>query len=563
MTPRPRALALAVLATLAFAAGGSAQTEAELRSTLEQTIGERGWGDAEWGVLVHSLDAGETLFERNADLPLAPASNLKILTSAAALEVLGPEYRFQTYLLTDGTVRDGVLHGDLIVYGTGDPGISRRFYRSREEVFDGLVDQLGEAGIHTVAGDVVADASYFRSVLRHDDWDPRDLNEHFTAPVSALSYNENVVSFRIVSEPVGEQPGVETVPAHSALRVVNAAAMSAAPRRPRLAILRDDPLEPVRVIGNMVAGTRDVWRQMTVADPAAFFGASFLAALEDRGVAVAGGWRVVHEPVGSSVQRIVAPAAGRPGLTVLARHTSRPLRDYLEVVNKESNNLYAELVLRAVGRAKNGVGSFESGARAVRTTLAELGVDTTGLVQLDGSGLAFGNRVTARTFVETLERMSEGPRWDDLWETLPVAGSRRGLGRMYRTAAAGNLRAKTGTIEGVSALSGVVRSRDGERLAFSIMVNETPSQNRAKRVENLIGARLAAFRRAPGAVPARVVAEASQPRSERHRVERGENLSAIAYRYGLRVQEILQLNPDLSPNRIMPGEWIELPARDR
>jgi D-alanyl-D-alanine carboxypeptidase/D-alanyl-D-alanine-endopeptidase (penicillin-binding protein 4) len=260
-----------------------------------------------------------------------------------------------------------------------------------------------------------------------------------------------------------------------------------------------------------------------------------------------------------------APALGHPGARILARHASQPLSEYLTVINKESNNLFAELVFRAVGRVAEGVGTREASARAVRRVLVRIGVDTTGLVQRDGSGLASGNRVSAGAFVETIRGMSNGPLWPAYWASLPRAGTRRELGRMYRTAAADNLRAKTGTIEGVSALSGMVRSADGERLAFSLLVNGSPSQARAKRVENQIGARLAEFRRDPGLVPV-IVAETPPPLraaglTDRHRVAQGESLSVIATRYGLSVDEILHVNPRIEAHRILAGQWIELPQR--
>ncbi len=542
-----------------------AQDAGSLRVALASAIEGFGQSGATWGVYVRSLDADETLYELNADAPLAPASNVKLLTSAAALQVLGPEYRFRTYLVTDGVVRGGTIHGDLVLFGTGDPGISDRFYRRKDEVLHRLIDQLEEAGVHTVTGDVVADASFFPGPLRHQGWDSRDLNEHFTAAVSALSYNENVVSFRISSTGTGAPPRVETVPAPSGLQVVNTAEMVAGRARPRLAILREDPLEPVRIEGRMVVGTRDVWRQMTVSVPARFATEALVHALEERGVTVVGGTRTVAHPHASAVRRVSAPARGRAGARILATHVSRPLRDYLEVVNKESHNLFAELVFRAVGRVAAGAGSFEASARAVKSTLHGIGVDTTGLHQVDGSGLAADNRVTARTFVETIEAMSGSPLWSDYWATLPEAGARRELRRMYRTPAAGNLRAKTGTIERVSALSGLVRSEDGERLAFSVIVNGTRSQTRAKRVENEIGVRLASFQRAPGGVPT-IVADAQRPSTgftaaDRHRVTRGENLGAIAVRYGVTLDEILRMNPRLQADRIVAGEWIDIPQR--
>jgi D-alanyl-D-alanine carboxypeptidase/D-alanyl-D-alanine-endopeptidase (penicillin-binding protein 4) len=499
------------------------------------------------------------------DEPLTPASNVKLLTTAAALHVLGPEYRFRTWLLSDGQVEDGVLQGDLVLYGTGDPGISDRFYGRKDEVFHRLIDQLESEGIHTIDGDVVADASFLPGPLRDEGWDAHDLNEHFTAAVSALSFNENVVSFRIRPGPLGAPPRVQTVPPHSALEVINTAETVAGRARPRLAILRDHPLDPVRIEGRLTAGSGDVWRQMTVAVPADFAGATLKATLEDRGIVVQGSTRRVETARQSVVGRMSAPALGHPGARILARHASRPLNEYLTVINKESNNLFAELVFRAVGRVAEGVGTREASARAVRRVLRRIGVDTAGLVQRDGSGLASGNRVSAGAFVETIRGMSNGPLWPEYWASLPRAGTRRELGRMYQTAAADNLRAKTGTIEGVSALSGMVRSADGERLAFSLLVNGSPSQARAKRVENQIGARLAEFRRDPGHVPV-IVAETPPPLraaglTNRHRVAQGESLSVIATRYGLSVDEILHVNPRIEAHRILAGQWIELPQR--
>ncbi|KPJ80506.1 MAG: hypothetical protein AMS19_09395 [Gemmatimonas sp. SG8_23] len=556
---------LLLLAAAGSAAQAAAQEIAELRERLQGALATYPWGNADWGVLVVSLDSGDTIFAVEPETALAPASNVKLLTTAAALQVLGPEYRFRTWLLADGEVVDGVLEGDLVLYGTGDPGISDRFYGSKDEVFQRLVDQLEREGIRAVRGNLVADASLLPGPLRDEGWDRRDLNEHFTAAVSALSYNENVVSFRIRSGPVGSRPTVETVPPHSALEVVNDAEMTAGRARPRLAILRDDPLEPVRIEGRMTAGARDVWRQMTVAVPADFVGASFRAVLEERGIAVHGDTRTVSLPGGSALRRISAPGLGHAGPRIVATHVSRPLADYLEVINKRSHNLFAELVFRTVGRVAEGAGTPEASALAVRRALGSIGVDTVGLVQLDGSGLAAGNRVSAASFVDVISKMSEGPLWPEYWATLPRAGTRRELGRMYRTAAADNLRAKTGTIEGVSALSGMVRSQDGERLAFSIIVNDAPSETRAKRVENQIGARLAEFRRAPDRIPV-IVAEAPAPSrdvagTDRHRVAQGENLTGIAYRYGVTVDEILRLNPRVRPHRILAGQWLDIPQR--
>jgi D-alanyl-D-alanine carboxypeptidase/D-alanyl-D-alanine-endopeptidase (penicillin-binding protein 4) len=560
---------LAAVLLAATAHGANAQEVEQLQERLAGVYGSSGLRNAVWGALIVSLDSGDTLFSVAPDDALAPASNLKLLTTAAALQTLGPDYRFRTYVLTDGTLSDGVLDGDLVLYGTGDPGISERFYRHKDDVFQHLIDQLDELGIHTVTGDLVGDASFFAGPLRPPGWDPRDLNDHFTGAVSALSFNENVVSYRVVAGAQGEAPRVSTVPPYSGMELVNNALTVAGEARPRLAILRDDPLDPVRVEGRMTAGSRDVWREITVSVPARFAAENFLAALEEREITVRGRIRVVEDASESLLggERVLAPAYGRRTAHILARHVSEPLTAYLDVINHESNNLFAELVFRSVARAVAGEGSPEAGAHAVRAALSEIGVDLRGVVQLDGSGLSNDNRVSAATFVSVLDRMAESPHWSEFWESLPEAGQRRGLGRMYGTPAAGNLRAKTGTIEGVSALSGMVRSEDGERLAFSLLVNQAPSTTRAKRVENQIGALLAGFHRAPDQVPAlqrveaEITAQALGDDTSRHRVTSGENLSLIASHYHLTVDELLTANPRIEPNRIATGQWIEIPRR--
>jgi D-alanyl-D-alanine carboxypeptidase/D-alanyl-D-alanine-endopeptidase (penicillin-binding protein 4) len=543
-----------------------AQDLSELHGTLASAIGT-GWRGATWGVAVVSLDTGDTLFAIEPDLPLAPASNVKLLTSAAALEVLGPDYRFRTYLMTDGEIEDGVLHGDLILYGTGDPGISDRFFRRKDEVFHRLIDELERLGIHTVTGDLVGDASYLAGPLRPEGWDPRDLNDHFAAAVSALSFNENVVSFRVVAGAPGERPRVLTVPDYADLEIVNNAT-TVEHGAGRVHIFRNHPLEPVRVEGQIVAGSRDVWREMTVSLPSHFAVSVFRATLERRGIVVEGGLRLVDTSQASTLGALHAPALGKRGARVLARHVSRPLSEYLDVVNKQSNNLFAELVFRTLGRVVEGVGTPEAGARAVRRALTQLGVDTRSVAQADGSGLSAANRVSPMTFVSLVDRMSRSSRWDSFWASLPEAGRRGGLGRMYNTAAAGNLRAKTGTIEGVSALSGLVHTQDGERVAFSIVVNGATSTSRAKRVENDVGAALAAFRRPAGTPPPVVLASAAAElqaalvdRASRHRVTSGESLPVIAERYGLTIEELVGANPMLDTDGIVAGEWLDIPQR--
>ncbi|CAN5671242.1 hypothetical protein BH23GEM5_BH23GEM5_04820 [soil metagenome] len=389
-----------------------------------------GAGSGRYGMLVVSLDRGDTLFALGADRPLAPASNMKLFTTAAALLLLGPEFRYSTYLLADGEVRDGVLEGDLILYGTGDPTLSGRLLPSAASAFEAMADSLRAAGIREVRGSLVGDGSFFDAEWTGPEWTASHRAAAYGAPVGALAYAENLAGGRPVSDPL----------------------------------------------------------RYTVA--------AFRETLARRGIRVVGGTRTVTQPAVSRVgfagaQRNAPP---RP----LAVHLSPPLRDIIRVTNQVSHNGFAEALLKTVGRVASGTGSFAEGCRATRVVLAQtLGLDTARLGVTDGSGLSRSNRVTAGTTVQLLTAMARSnlaPVWE---ESLPVASGGAGSlrNRMGGTSAAGNLRAKTGTIRSVSSLSGYVRTADGERLAFSIVANDLPDEARAKRLEDQIGARLARFRR--------------------------------------------------------------------
>ncbi|HKK94327.1 MAG TPA: D-alanyl-D-alanine carboxypeptidase/D-alanyl-D-alanine-endopeptidase [Longimicrobiales bacterium] len=466
-----------------------------LRAAVDAVLDQGSYARAEWGVLVVSLDRGDTLVSRNAHTALTPASNMKVLTSAAALHHLGADYRYTTWVLADGPIVDGVVEGDLVLYGTGDPGIADRFFESRGTVFEQLAADLRAAGIREIRGSVVGDGSRFAGDLRSAAWEPEDVNEWFAAPSGALSYNENVVSVRVSPGEPGEAPIIGSIPDHSGLPVRNEGVTVTGAARPPLALLREDPDDPVLVYGEIRAGGADVWRQMTITDPALFAAHGLTHVLREEGIAVDGAPTSLVEQARTRVgsPRITVPGTDAPA--VLAIHRSPPLSTYLRAVNQRSHNLYADLILKTLGWEMAGEGSFEAGARVVHDWLVDIGIPTTGLRILDGSGLAPENRVSAATLVAVIEATSESDAWDAFWESLPEAGDRTLNRRMRSTPAAGNLRAKTGTIRRVSSLSGMVRSADGERLAFAIIGNQLPSQFGAKRLEDRVGEALARYSR--------------------------------------------------------------------
>lgn len=481
----------------ALASATLAPPVAELRADLESAVQGTGGDGARWSILAVSLERGDTLYARTPTEALTPASNMKLFTSAAALEHLGPDYRFSTYLAADGPIRDGVLMGNLYLYGTGDPTLGTRFAQNPAPALVGLADSLAALGIREIRGDVVGDGSYFTGPRTGEGWEAEYMNAWYAAPAGALSVHENMVRIEVKPGDSGEQE-FEFIPGGEGIAIHRDTAGGG-----RLRLLRMEYDGPIVMRGRSGGSASHA---VSVADTEMYAAALFRDVLAERGIVLRGTARPIVDPVESPVtgRKAFAPAFddARPALQVLAVHRSGPLTEILEVINQQSHNFYSEQVLRAVGRVAHGVGSPDSGARAVEALLARTGVDTARVRVVDGCGLSPLNVATAEAFVALLAHMARSPHAQPFMESLPVAGEVRRFRRMGGTPAGGNLRAKTGTIDSVSALSGYVTSANGEMIAFSIIGNDLGSVASAKSLENRIGTQLAAFDRTGPVDPA-------------------------------------------------------------
>lgn len=475
-----------------------------LRDDVEAILPRSRWPTARWSLLAVSLDRGDTLVSAEPDAMLAPASNVKLLTTAAAMDALDPDFRYTTYLLADGEVVDGVLQGDLILYGTGDPTLDDAPEGAGPAPFEQMARELLRLGIRTVNGDLVGDASLFRGPERAPGWNPDDFNDDFAAPASALGFTENVLTVEVIpgSSP-GSRPLLRLLPEGTGAELINEVRTVSGPPR-AIRLRREAPGDPIRVTGEVQAGTRGVRRTITVVDPVLHAASGLRAVLHRHGIPVVGRTLANRDPAASAVtgSRTWAPAFGRTPPEVVATHRSPPLQEILTVVNQRSHNLYADMVSMTVGRVMDGEGSFQGGARAVTAFAHRVAGVGERLSLVDGSGLSRENRATAGAFIALLQAMSRGPHWSAYLETLPEAGG-RSFRRMGRSAADGNLRAKTGTIKNVSALSGIVRASDGEAVLFSILANGVPNTWQAKDLEDRIGIRLAGTLRPAIALPSR------------------------------------------------------------
>ena len=435
-----------------------------LHTDLARVFAAPPFARALWAVEVRSLATGEVLFALNPDTMVMPASNMKIVTLAAAAERLGWDYRFETTLVSAAPLRDGVLYGDLVVVGGGDPSINERDGRAAQ-VFDEWAADLKAAGIDAVAGRLVADDRAFDAETLGAGWSWDYLAYGYAAPVSALQFGEDLVTLTVTP---GATPGaaalIAVTPETSGLVVGNRVATAEAGTRVSLGLRRLPGQRRLDVAGTVPAGGNPVARTASVDDPAEAFAGAARAALAARGVEIWGGVAVAGRTTGGEVRR--------EGERVMARALSPPLADIATVLMKVSQNLYAETLLRALGR-DDGPGSVEAGRRAVGDVLERWGLDPDALVQYDGSGLSRYNYVTADLVTGILRHVYVDPRHrEPFLATLPIGGDDGTIGGRFKdTRAEGNVRAKTGSIANVRALSGFVTTRDGEMLVFSIIAN--------------------------------------------------------------------------------------------
>lgn len=438
-------------------------------------------------VAVYSVDRRAPLYLHNADASLLPASNMKLYTTAAALARLGPDYRFTTSLYADGPIRpDGTLDGNLVLVGRGDPSLSGRFYGdSATYVFDRFARDLRDRGVRRVTGDLIGDASYFEREPVAPGWDEGNLLWWYGARSSALSFNDNVVVIEVrPGGSVGSTSDVEFVPRTGGLALVNRVQTVGRRGGRSIGVKRRPDLEGYEIWGRIPIDSRPLRYVVAVDNPPAYAVSVFRDRLERAGIAVEGNDEVVH---------------GRGRLPrrpwqLVASHTGPRMLDLVRVINKRSQNFFAEQILKTLGRMFEDEGSFAEGRDVVESVLRELGVSTDALFVDDGSGLSRYDRTTARTTAELLVAMRDHRWFDEYYDSLLEAGVDGDPRRLDDPAAVHNVRTKTGTLRGVSALSGYVTTRDGELLAFSVMTNGLSGGKGASiAIEDAVAERLARY----------------------------------------------------------------------
>ncbi len=480
-----RALAAVLVAGCAARAQPAPLAPAVLRLAAEFDSAFTGadFARAQWGVIVQSLDNGQVLYRRNAERLFMPASNQKIVTGGVALARLGADHRWRTPVLARGVRRGDTLAGDLVVLGRGDPTLSQHA-AGGADILGALrpwADSVRARGIGAIDGRVIGDAAFFPDAPLGDGWSWDDLEYDYSAPVGALLFNEGFAEIEVNPGVAGEPARATLFPSGAPLvlvtdvRTVPAESATTARLSRTRALLSDT----VRVSGAIASGARS--RRLTVAvpDPVRAFEAALGQVLREAGIAVTG------------ARRDTVAAAD-----TLFVWQSPPLREVLPLFEKPSQNQIGEMLLRTLGTLR-GVASQDSGRAVVRETLRGWGVSDDAYVYVDGSGLSRYNYLSPEAVALVLTALARHPDFPAFYDALPVAGVDGTLEtRLRGTAAAGNARAKTGSISNARNVSGYVTTRDGERFVFVLLANHfTVPSSVPTRVQDRVIERLANFTR--------------------------------------------------------------------
>jgi D-alanyl-D-alanine carboxypeptidase/D-alanyl-D-alanine-endopeptidase (penicillin-binding protein 4) len=450
---------------------------------LRESDARRGF----WGMEVVDSRTGRLLYSRASEHLFLPASNMKLFTTSAALQMLGPDFIFRTTVESDvGPDAQGRIE-TLYLVGRGDPELGPRTfpykYKGPKQPVDTAIQQLADQvkarGVREVTGRLVADDSYFIYEPFANNWAADDLQWGYGAPVTALAFNDNSLTLHMrPGAKAGDQSKVWLEPLPDYYTLKSRLETGAAGTQNEVYVERIPGSMELDVWGQIALDAGEQKDTVSIANPPLLIGELFRQALETRGIKVDGPVEVRHlkrlEAVAST-----QPSANPPARIILAEHDSPPLSEEIKVINKESQNLHAEMLLRTIARERKNYGSLTVGLEVLKEFLGQVGIDPGETFFSDGSGLSREDLVTPHAIVKLLLYMSRSPNFKVLFASLPVSGEDGTLqDRLQGPTVAGRIHAKTGSVEHVNALSGYMDLPSGRRLVFSILANNHPLKER-------------------------------------------------------------------------------------
>ena len=457
----------------------------ELRFQLDRILADPAFDNAFWGVAIQSMDTGQILYEQNAGKLLMPASNMKLITAVASLKKLGSDFAYETEIKVDGEIENGTLHGNLIIAGTGDPTFSSRFGDGDSfRIFADWASRLKETGITKISGNIIAVDDAFDEERIGFGWSWDDLPYYYATETSALQFAENAITVTLIAGQPGGPITIKKDPESSYVTVMPDVRVESGLESPSVHWSYKPEMKTIYASGTLPAGGQD-YGSFAIHNPAAYFASSLKDSLTQNGIKVEGeSYRARDRNY-------------KPGemVQLLFTHKSPPLREIVSVLLKVSQNLYAETLLKTLGK-----GSFAAGIEQVEATLIEMGIAPENFIVKDGSGLSRYNYVTAKGLLQLLEKIYRDPQFEVFYNSLAIAGVDGTLkSRMKGTPAENNIHAKTGSVSNVRSLSGYARTRDGEMIAFVLIANNfsAPSET-AQYIQDVVAQQLVNFTRGGG-----------------------------------------------------------------
>jgi serine-type D-Ala-D-Ala carboxypeptidase/endopeptidase (penicillin-binding protein 4) len=446
-----------------------------IQTKIAQFLKMPGVRSAQWGIQIMDPASSKVLLEVNPDKTFLPASVLKVITTSTALEKLGPEFRYRTGVYTDGELEpDGTVTGDLILVGRGDPNLMDPYGELLEKpALLELAEKLEAMGVKKVQGDIVGDDSYFDIQNYGKGWSARELRSVYGAPINALSINNNVFWVHVSPTKKSQRVCVSVEPQTSYFRIRNSG-VTGSPKSRRSLSVRQVPGTNTIVVSGTLPAKGSHSQYILLEKPSEAAAAMFEEELQRHGIKVRGEVRTIHR--GDTSESI------RQGRNLLAEHQSTPLYRTLQIINKHSQNVHAEMLLRTLGAEFKGNGDNEAGLQVVKEFLVESGIDSEKIRLNDGCGLSRENLITPRFQTSLLQFLSTRSYFDLFLNTLAISGADGTLrNRLSATEVRGSIHAKTGTLNGVTALSGYMTTKSGRNLIFSIFANNVNATSRVKK----------------------------------------------------------------------------------
>lgn len=466
--------AFSQLFTMSLTTMASDQTalEESLRAVIQSPLLKK----MSYGINIVRPGNNAPIFNRRGGELFGVASNLKLLTTAAALEYLGPNFEYKTYVTAHGTITpSGDLLGNLVIKGCGDPNISGRFYQGKTTTIpDAWAAAVAGRGIRRISGDIVADDTVFDRIYTNPNWPINQLSQWYCAPGCGLSFNDNCADITVLpSKKAGDIVSLQVEPGTAYITIINTCTYTANKKEHGYSLYRKPGTNQISIKGKFWINAVSEKHWVTIHNPALYLATVFKEALMRKGVTVTGNTRLVNEGDLSAVKEETITS------------TVSTMEQAVTVTNKHSQNFYAEQILKTLGAQLQGSGTVQAGLVVLNNFMKKLGFDVQEYQVMDGCGLSKGNRLSPNMITAILAYMSKHPAKNVFYHSLPSSGidgslQHRSVSPKYKD----KIHAKTGYIAGVSALSGYVDTANGDIIIFSFLINNVKSLRDARKIQD-------------------------------------------------------------------------------